>query len=135
MDFDRIGGTLALFEIKKPFALLDGVTERYSLNGQQRNRGVELNIFGEPVLGLRLNTSATWLATTLTKTQDRTNDAIGVPRFYMVIGAEYDIQSVDGLTAMMWVNHSGSQYVNVTNSRKLASLYHFGFSNALQYAN
>lgn len=48
-------------------------------------------------------------------------NTIGVPRFYMVIGAEYDIQSVDGLTAMMWVNHSGSQYVNVTNSRKLAS--------------
>lgn len=35
VDFDQIGGTLALFEIKKPFALLDGVTKRYSLNGQQ----------------------------------------------------------------------------------------------------
>lgn len=84
MDFDRIGGTLALFEIKKPSALLDSVTKRYSLTGQQRNRGMELNIFGEPVLGLRLNTSATWLNPVLTKTQDRVNDgndAIGVPRF------------------------------------------------------
>lgn len=69
MDFGRIGGTLALFEIKKPSALLDSVTKRYSLTGQQRNRGMELNIFGEPVLGLRLNTSATWLAPVLTKSQ------------------------------------------------------------------
>ncbi|WGL97700.1 TonB-dependent siderophore receptor [Arsenophonus sp. aPb] len=124
MDFDRIGGTLALFEIKKPSALLDSVTKRYSLAGQQRNRGIELNIFGEPVLGLRLNTSATWLAPVLTKTQDRVNDgndAIGVPRFNMVIGAEYDIQSIDGLTAIMRINHTGSQYVNIENSRKLAS--------------
>lgn len=123
-DFGRIGGTLALFEIKKPSALMDSVTKRYSLTGEQRNRGIELNIFGEPVLGLRLNTSATWLAPVLTKAKDRANDgndAIGVPRFYMVIGAEYDIQSVDGLTAIMRVNHSGSQYVNLENSRKLDS--------------
>lgn len=123
-DFGRIGGTLALFEIKKPSALMDSVTKRYSLTGEQRNRGIELNIFGEPLLGLRLNTSATWLAPVLTKAKDRANDgndAIGVPRFYMVIGAEYDIQSVDGLTAIMRVNHSGSQYVNLENSRKLDS--------------
>lgn len=120
-DFGRIGSTLALFEIKKPSALMDSVTKRYSLTGEQLNRGIELNIFGELILGLRLNTTATWLAPVLMKAKDRANDAIGVPRFYMVIGAEYDIQSVDGLTAIMRVNHSGSQYVNLENSKKLDS--------------
>lgn len=40
----------------------------YGLDGEQRNRGVELNIFGEPTLGLRLNGSVQWLDPEQTKT-------------------------------------------------------------------
>ncbi|POP48906.1 TonB-dependent siderophore receptor [Superficieibacter electus] len=122
VDFDRVGGSLSLFEIKKPSALQDTVTNIYALDGEQRNRGVELNVFGEPTLGLRLNGSTVWLDPEMTKTKGGVNngkDAIGVPRFYMVLGAEYDIKPVDGLTATARVNHSGSQYANATNTKKL----------------
>lgn len=122
VDFDRVGGSLSLFEIKKPSALQDSVTGIYALDGEQRNRGVELNVFGEPTLGLRLNGSTVWLDPEMTKTKDGANngkDAIGVPRFYMVLGAEYDIKPVDGLTATARVNHSGSQYADSANTKKL----------------
>ncbi|WP_312949922.1 TonB-dependent siderophore receptor [Superficieibacter sp.] len=122
VDYDRVGGSLALFEIKKPSAIQDSVTGIYALDGEQRNRGVELNVFGEPMLGLRLNGSSVWLDPEMTKTKDGTNqgkDAIGVARFYMVLGAEYDIKPVDGLTATAKVNHSGSQYANAANTKKL----------------
>lgn len=122
VDFDRVGGSLSLFEIKKPSALQDSVTGVYALDGEQRNRGVELNVFGEPTLGLRLNGSTVWLDPEMTKTKDGANngkDAIGVPRFYMVLGAEYDIKPVDGLTATARVNHSGSQYADSANTKKL----------------
>jgi iron complex outermembrane receptor protein len=94
-------GSLALFEIKKPNAISDA-NGYYGLDGEQRNRGVELNVFGEPTLGLRLNGSVQWLDPEQTKTAKGINDgkdAIGVSRFYAVLGAEYDIKPVDGLTA------------------------------------
>jgi len=124
VDYGRVGGTLALFEIKKPSAFMDATTKRYGLDGEQRNRGVELNVFGEPVLGLRLNGSTTWLDPEMTKTKDGINDgndAIGVSKFYMALGAEYDIKAVDGLTATARVNHTGSQYANAANTKKLDS--------------
>ena len=96
----------------------------YTLNGEQRNRGVELNVFGEPAFGLRLNGSATWLSPELTKTQGGRNDgkdAIGVAHFYAVLGAEYDIRPVDGLTATAKVRHTGSQYADSANTKKLDS--------------
>ncbi|MGO3910944.1 TonB-dependent siderophore receptor [Huaxiibacter chinensis] len=123
-DFGRVGGSLALFEIKMPSAILDSVTKHYGLDAEQRNRGVELNVFGEPMLGMRLNASATWLQAEMTKTNNglyQGNDVIGVPNFYAVLGAEYDIKPIDGLTATARVNHSGSQYANLANTKKLDS--------------
>ena len=122
-DFGTIGGSLSLFEIKMPSAVLDS-NGYYGLNGEQRNRGVEFNIFGEPLYGLRLNASATWLDAELSKTAKGLNDgkkAIGVPGFYTVLGAEYDIKPIDGLTATARLNHSGSQYADQANSKKIDS--------------
>ncbi len=123
VDFKRVGGTLAFFEIKQPSGILNNQNV-YALDGEQRNRGIELNLFGEPVLGLRLNGSATWLDPIITKSASGTYDgkqAIGVPRYNLVLGAEYDIKPIDGLTATALVNHSGGQYVNSANTRKIDS--------------
>nr|VUD31899.1 putative TonB-dependent receptor [Raoultella sp. NCTC 9187] len=54
VDYGTVGGSLALFQIKKPNAISDA-NGYYGLDGEQRNRGAELNVFGEPMLGLRLN--------------------------------------------------------------------------------
>ncbi|MDR8252553.1 TonB-dependent receptor, partial [Acinetobacter baumannii] len=67
IDYGTIGGSLALFEIKKPNAISD-TAGNYGLDGEQRNRGVEMNVFGEPMLGLRLNASTVWLDAKQTKT-------------------------------------------------------------------
>lgn len=123
IDYGTLGGSLALFEIKKPNAISDA-NGYYGLDGEQRNRGVELNVFGEPTLGLRLNGSMQWLDPEQTKTANGTNDgkdAVGVSRFYAVLGAEYDIKPVEGLTATARVNHTGSQYADAANSKKLDS--------------
>ena len=60
----------------------------------------------------------------MTKTQDGINQGnkpVGVASFYSVLGAEYDIAAVEGLTATARVNHTGSQYANAANSKKLDS--------------
>lgn len=123
IDYGTIGGSLALFEIKKPNAISD-TAGNYGLDGEQRNRGVEMNVFGEPMLGLRINASTVWLDAKQTKTAEGATDgkdAIGVANFYAVLGAEYDIKPVEGLTATALVNHSGSQYADAANTKKLDS--------------
>ncbi|WP_145592032.1 TonB-dependent receptor [Yersinia rochesterensis] len=121
-DNQRYGGTLALFEITRPTGTVDPVTNVYGFYGEQRNRGVELNVFGEPVFGTRLLGSAIWLDPKLTQTQNGThngNDAVGVARYQLVFGGEYDIPTVEGLTATGTVVRSGSQYANEANTLKL----------------
>ncbi|WP_158783111.1 TonB-dependent siderophore receptor [Pantoea sp. BAV 3049] len=124
LDYGTLGGTLALFDIKKPTGILNTATNTYGLYGEQRNRGVELNVFGEPIYGVRLNGSATWLDPKMSKTENGTydgNDAVGVANFYTVLSAEYDIKPIEGLTALARMTHSGSQYADEANTKKLDS--------------
>jgi len=121
MDFERIGGSLALFEIKKPVGLIDadGI---YGLYGEQRSRGAELNVFGEPVFGVRVLGSALWIDPMLTKAAEPSNngnDAVGVPRYSWSVGGEWDLPWVRNLTATGTLTRTGSQYANAANSIKL----------------
>lgn len=113
-----LGAGIALFEITKPEAYGEtGGT--YDYYGEQRNRGLELSLFGEPLAGLRINTSATWLDPKLQHTQNGTNDgnyAVGVAKYRLVLGGEYDLRKVQGLTLGGKVIRSGPQYVNTSNS-------------------
>ncbi len=38
-----------------------------------------------------------------------------------MLGAEYDIKPIEGLTATARVNHSGTQYADLANTKKLDS--------------
>lgn len=122
-DFGRIGGSLSLFDIKKPSGLINA-DRVYGMYGEERHRGMETNIFGEPLLGLRLNASATWLDPEMESTQDGAFDgkqAIGVSRYNYALGAEYDIKPIEGLTTTALLNHSGPQWADSANTKKLDS--------------
>jgi len=124
-DFGRVMTSLALFEIKKPVGMYSGngnSTYTYGNYGEVRNRGVELNLFGEPVLGVRVNGSATFMDPQTTKTQGGAydgNDAVGVPRYQWVVGGEWDLPGLSGVTATGKVLRTGSQYANETNTLKV----------------
>ncbi|QWA10897.1 TonB-dependent siderophore receptor [Sodalis ligni] len=125
VDYGRIAGSLAAFEIKKPVASYNYLGDNqyeYGNYGEERNRGLELNLFGEPLLGVRLNGSATWMDPELTKTQDGAydgNDAIGVPRYQLVLGGEWDLPRLNGVAATGRVIRSGSQYADQANDLKV----------------
>ncbi|MCT4712821.1 TonB-dependent siderophore receptor [Enterobacteriaceae bacterium H11S18] len=121
MDFGRVGGTLALFEIKKPVGMVDEQNV-YGLYGEQQSRGMELNVFGEPVYGVRLLGSALWMKPELSKTAGGVNDgndAVGVPRYAVTLGGEWDLPWIQNLTATGTVTRTGSQYANASNTIKL----------------
>ncbi|WP_413721877.1 TonB-dependent receptor [Sodalis sp. RH24] len=123
-DFGRVAGSVALFEIKRPNGFTDPTSNIYGLNGEQKNRGIELNVFGEPLYGVRLLGSVTWIDSELSRTLNGVNDgndAVGVPKYQAVLNGEWDIPGVEGLTATGTVTHAGSQYMNEANTVKLDS--------------
>ncbi|ETI60617.1 TonB-dependent receptor [Marinomonas profundimaris] len=113
-----LGAGIAIFEITKPEAYGES-GGLYDYFGEQRNRGLELSLFGEPLTGLRINTSATWLDPKLEKTKNGTNDgnyAVGVAKYRLALGGEYDLRTVEGLTLGGKIIRSGPQYLNASNT-------------------
>jgi iron complex outermembrane receptor protein len=112
--------TLAAFEITKPSGALSGGV--YSVNSEQRNRGLELTFAGEIYRGIRLLGGVTWLDATYTKTPSATtrgNRPVGVPNVMANLGAEWDLPWLHALTLTGAVNYTGSEYVNQTNTQSV----------------
>ena len=122
VDFDSAMLTLSAFEITKPSGQLTGSV--YAADSEQRNRGLELNLSGEPLRGLRLLGGVTFLDAELTRTSNpatRGNRPVGVPRFTANLGAEWDTPWVAGLTLTGGVIHTGKEYVNQANTQSVPS--------------
>ncbi|HYG46142.1 MAG TPA: TonB-dependent receptor, partial [Bordetella sp.] len=121
LDFGNIGGNIGVFQIEKPQAYMNSDMV-FGLAGAQRNRGLELNVYGEPTRGVRLLGGITFMDPELRGTkaglQDG-NDAIGVPRYQAVLGVEWDVPALTGLTLQAYAQRRGSQYVNIDNSAKI----------------
>lgn len=124
-DFGTFALTSSLFQITKPSSIIttapSGVSV-FSVDGEQRNRGAELNLFGEIAPSLRLLAGLAYTEGELTKTDDGLydgNSAVGVPRWQGNLSAEWDPSLVDGLTLSGRVIATGSQYMDQSNAREL----------------
>lgn len=119
-DWGRFTTTVSVYQIKTPSAFIeDG---RYDTNGEQRNRGIELAIFGEVTPGVRLLGGGSYTRPELTSTTGGVNDgndAIGVPRKQINLCAEWDTPFVPGLTVNSRVIYLGKQYADAANNLSL----------------
>lgn len=118
VDWGTVTTTLAAFQIAQPntIAVADpgGGLPTLALDGEQRNRGIELNAYGQLMSGVRLMGGLTLLDARLTKTEDGLNDgdrAIGVPKIRTVIGGEWDTPFLQKLTLTGRVTYTGNQAV------------------------
>lgn len=124
-DFGTFTVTASVFEITKPSSIIttDAAGESvFSVNGEQRNRGVEFNMFGEVQKGLRLLGGVAYTQGTLTQTDNGLydgNTAVGVPRWQGNIGIEWDPAFVEGLTLSGRMIATSSQYVDQANTQTL----------------
>ncbi|MDS1139418.1 TonB-dependent receptor [Pusillimonas sp. SM2304] len=119
MDFGRFAGVLSAFQIARPNAYTDPVSNVYSFGGEQRNRGVELSFYGEAAKGLRLMGGIAYTQAKLTKTAggvDQGKLATAVPAWQAKLGAEWDVPAVQGLTLTGNMVSMSKQYINADNS-------------------
>ncbi|MDR0279445.1 MAG: TonB-dependent receptor [Paucimonas sp.] len=120
LDFGSFMSSIALFQITKPSGEL--VSGTFSMQGEQRNRGLELNLLGEIAPGTRLLGGVTLLDARLSRTRvaaNRGNKAVGAADVQANLWAEWDAPWVEGLTLTGGVIHTGGQYVDQANTQKL----------------
>ncbi|MDR0279441.1 MAG: TonB-dependent siderophore receptor [Paucimonas sp.] len=113
--------TLALFQIEKPSGEL-GADNVYSVQAEQRNRGIELGVFGEVAPGTRLMGGVTLLDGELTRSAtaaNRGNKPVGVPEVQANIWGEWDTPWIEGVTLTGGAIYTGRQYVNQANTQEL----------------
>ncbi|CRM87999.1 MULTISPECIES: TonB-dependent receptor [Pseudomonas] len=115
--------SVALFQIEKPSGEL-GANGVYSVQAEQRNRGVELSAYGEVAPRTRLMGGVTFLEGELTKSAtaaNRGNKPVGVPDIQANLWAEYDTLWLEGFTLTGGAIYTDSQYVNQANTQALDS--------------
>lgn len=122
VDWGSVTTTLAAFQISKPSTIAESSTtgglSTLALDGEQRNRGIELTAYGEPAKGVRLLSGLTYLDARQVRTAGGTYDgkrAAGAPDFRAVLGAEWDTPFVQGLTLTGRVSYTSDAVV--ANSR------------------
>ncbi|MDH1264756.1 TonB-dependent siderophore receptor [Pseudomonas sp. GD03944] len=129
VDMGTYGGSLGVYRIEQPAdGYTDAATFTYVREGEQVNRGVELNIFGEPLDGLRLISGLTVMDTELKSTQNGANDgndAIGVPRFQFNASVDWDVPGLEGVALNARMLRTGGQYADAANNLSLPTWNRF----------
>lgn len=113
--------SLALFQIEKPSGEV-GVGNVFSVQAEQRNRGIELSMYGEVAKGTRLMGGVTVLDGELTDSAiaaNRGNKPVGVPDVQANLWAEWDTPWIEGFTLTSGAIYTDRQYVNQANTQEL----------------
>ena len=126
VDWGTVMTTASVFQISKPNNILDPTTNLYSFDGEQRNRGLELAAYGEPVRGLRLMGGITFNDAKVARAaQYQGNDAYGVPDRTFNLGADWDVPGVPGLSLNGRVIYTGSVWASNANTLSIPSWTRF----------
>ena len=121
VDWGKLTTTASIFQIAQPSVLTNIATNTRYLGGEQRNRGLELNFFGEVTEGVRIIGGAMFLDAVLAKTQGGLTDgwvAPFSPGTQLNLAGEWDLPFLPGLTATGRIVYTGTQYFDTTFPRR-----------------
>ena len=118
-DGGRLGGSLGVFQSRKPVAGVDA-SNTYGVIGKQRYRGVEFNAFGQATNDLTVLGGISLLDTELDG-----NEGIGAPEVQANLGLDYLVPGVDGLALDGRIIYTGEQYIDAANTRDIPSWTRF----------
>lgn len=101
---------------------------RFEASGRQRNRGIELSILAEPVLGLRVITGASVIDARLRRQTNGLNEGNkvgGVPDYLVNGNVEWNLPFIPAPTLTGRIVHTGEQPANNANTLALQSWTRF----------
>lgn len=116
---EQFSSTLSVFEIEKPSSYTDPVTNIFTAEGEQRNRGIEWSFQATPVEHFRLLGGLAYIDPELTKTaggKNQGNTATGVAKQQAKLGLEWDTPMLQGLTLTGNATAVSRQYIDQENT-------------------
>ena len=116
-----LGATASLYSTDVPSSYV--ANQVFSQYGKQRNQGVELTLFGEAAKGLRVLGGLTLTQAKIKQAADITQIdkyAIGVPKTQAMVGVDWDVPGVSGLSLNARLTHTSSQYADGANTMKVS---------------
>lgn len=128
VDFGKFASTLSLFQIQQPFGFTDPATQMFSVDGKQRNQGIEWTVFGEPLAGFRVLGGLTLMNAVLVDTGSPLTQgkyAPGVPGVQLNLGGEWDASFLRGLTFSGRAIYTSLQYVDAANTQSIPNWTRF----------
>ena len=122
-----LDASIAAYSIEQPNAFLGPDPDQpgflvFAPFGEQRNRGIEAFVSGEPTEGLRLILGGSVIDAELTNTPGGVNEgngALGIPDYTINANAEWDLPFVPGFTLTGRVVHTGEQWVDQANTLEI----------------
>lgn len=121
-DAGTLANTLSVYQIEQPNQYMTQDKEM-TLDGKQRYRGAEWNVFGEIKPGLRLLGGVAYANATVAKAMGATEgkSVVANPRWQASLGVEWDVPSCPDLTLTTQWRFAGEQYVDPMNQIVLPS--------------
>lgn len=116
-DRKNIGGTISYFNIHEQLPMVDPKTNIYGYNGQQKSKGIEFTLFGEPVKGLHVLGG---ISNMLVKNIGGTYDGKryhGAPRWMGTLALQYDMTSRFSLTSR--ITYNSYSWADDNNKKKI----------------
>ncbi|WP_159992990.1 TonB-dependent receptor [Roseomonas sp. 18066] len=116
--------TISAFQITQESGIADAATNSFRAEGEQRFRGTELTIAGEPLPGFRLVAGAMFLDAEQSKTQGGLYDGrrvLGVARTNLNLTGEWDPAFVPNLTLSARAIYTGNNYADAANKQSLGA--------------
>lgn len=117
-DGGRFGGSVGVFQSRKPIGGVENNTFR--VVDHQKNRGLELTAFGQPVSGLSILGGISLLNADVDG-----NEAIGSPDTQANLGVDWMVPGVNGLALDARAIHTSEQYADLANTQKVPSWTRF----------
>ena len=121
-EIGKLFTSLALFQITQPAGLTDPVTNVFSVNGEERHRGLEWTFAGEVATGGRVLGGINYIDAELTRTEGGLQDgnqAPGVPEWTANLGGEWDIPPLTGLTLTARALYTDKQFIYGDNIQSI----------------
>lgn len=125
-------GTLAAYTTSQPLQYNDPSPTNptqftFRVDGEQRNRGLELSLNGEPTEWLRFIGGAVYTDAKITQSvaANLGKRAIGVPEWQVSFGTELVPPFLKSATFTGRVVYTGDQFVNLTNTQRIPAWTRF----------
>ncbi len=121
-DSGNFGGSASVFNTAMPSGFVEN--QVFSANGEQRHRGLELSLFGQPLDNLRVLGGVTVLDAEMTDTADNVYDGmdpVGVADTSANMNLVWDVNGIPGLTLDARTTYTASQYADSANTVSIPS--------------